>query len=130
MQGATAAITQVQFVLGCPADAVVLEKLLQELLLIQELQSLDSSRDTSNSRLAQNTGNALKSINCQQNHTFLSVIIMRGFFIHSLAAFHLPSFHIKAFSVTHDDLMLKHISSKKHNSAILKQTYYKIKGIY
>lgn len=39
-------ITQVQFVLGCPADAVVLEKLLQELLLVEELQTLDPTGNT------------------------------------------------------------------------------------
>lgn len=39
-------ITQVQFVLGCPADAVVLEKLLQELLLVKELQTFDPTGNT------------------------------------------------------------------------------------
>lgn len=35
-------VTQFEFVLGGPADAVVLKKLLQQLALIQELKTLNS----------------------------------------------------------------------------------------
>lgn len=37
--------TKIEFILGGPADTVVLKKLLQQFLLVQELQALNSARN-------------------------------------------------------------------------------------